>query len=288
MARSPLGKGLDELLKMQGMTQDVTGQPDEHTKILHVPIERIEPSFAQPRSRFNQESIEELAQSIRETGILQPLIVRPEQDNKYQLIAGERRWRAAGLAQMESLPVVVRDVSDEEAVVFALVENVQREDLNVVDQADAYARLNEEFGLTHEEIGRMLGKARASITNALRLRELTPEVLQSLRDGDIEMGHARAITALEPKDQARVARSVIQRHMSVRNTELLIQRLKKTPTSRREVSPDTLRIERELSDKIGAPLSIRLSGKSARKGSVVIRFTTLDELDGILDHLRRQ
>lgn len=287
MARAPLGKGLDELLKMQGVSGDDASPSDDKTRVIQVPIERIRRSPIQPRSRFNQENIEELAQSIRETGILQPLIVRPERDDKYQLIAGERRWRAAGLAQLETLPVVVRDVTDEEAVVFALVENIQREDLNVVDQADAYARLNDEFGLTHDEIGRMLGKARASITNALRLRELIPEVLKALRNGEIEMGHARAIIALEPEEQARVAHAVIQRHMSVRNTELLIQRLKKRTVTRREVSPDTLRIERELSEKIGAPLSIRLSGKSTKKGSVVIRFTTLDELDGILDHLRR-
>ena len=272
---------------MQGVSGDDASQSDDKTIVIQVPIERIRPSPIQPRSRFNQENIEELAQSIRETGILQPLIVRPEKDNEYQLIAGERRWRAAGLAKLETLPVVVRDVTDEEAVVFALVENIQREDLNVVDQADAYARLNDEFGLTHDEIGRMLGKARASITNALRLRELIPEVLKALRDGKIEMGHARAIIALEPEDQARVTNAVIQRHMSVRNTELLIQRLKKRTVTRREVSPDTLRIERELSEKIGAPLAIRLSGKSTKKGSVVIRFTTLDELDGILDHLRR-
>lgn len=287
MARAPLGKGLDELLKMQGMSRESTGEMADATKVIQVPIEKIRPNPVQPRSRFNQENIEELAQSIRETGILQPLIVRPFNDDEYQLVAGERRWRAAGLAQLETLPVVVRNVSDEEAVVFALVENIQREDLNVVDQADAYARLNDEFGLTHDQIGRMLGKARASISNALRLRELIPEVLQALRDGDIEMGHARAIIALDPKDQARVANAVIQRHMSVRNTELLIQRLKKKTITRREVSPDTLRIERELSEKIGAPLSIRLSGKSTKKGSVVIRFTTLDELDGILDHLKR-
>ncbi|MCY3885467.1 MAG: ParB/RepB/Spo0J family partition protein [Gammaproteobacteria bacterium] len=287
MARAPLGKGLDELLKMQGMSGDSSGELADPTRVIHVAIERIRPNPIQPRSRFNQANIEELAQSIRETGILQPLIVRPLGDDEFQLVAGERRWRAAGVAQLSTLPVVVRDVTDEEAVVFALVENIQREDLNVVDQADAYARLNDEFGLTHEEIGRALGKARASITNALRLRELIPEVLQALRNGDIEMGHARAIIALDPKDQARVANAVIQRHMSVRNTELLIQRLKKKTITRREVSPDTLRIERELSEKIGAPLSIRLSGKSTKKGSVVIRFTTLDELDGILDHLRR-
>jgi len=272
---------------MQGVSGDDASQSDDKTRVIQVPIERIRPSPIQPRSRFNQENIEELAQSIRETGILQPLIVRPERDDEYQLIAGERRWRAAGLAQLETLPVVVRDVTDEEAVVFALVENIQREDLNVVDQADAYARLNNEFGLTLHELRRMLGKARASITYALRLRELIPEVLKALRNGEIEMGHARAIIALEPEDQARVAHAVIQRHMSVRNTELLIQRLKKRTVARREVSPDTLRIERELSEKIGAPLSIRLSGKSTKKGSVVIRFTTLDELDGILGHLRR-
>jgi ParB family chromosome partitioning protein len=287
MARAPLGKGLDELLKMQGMSGDSAGQSDDQARVIEVPIERIRPSSVQPRSQFNQQHIEELAQSIRETGILQPLIVRPEKEDQYQLIAGERRWRAAGLAQLEALPVIVRDVTDEEAVVFALVENIQREELNVVDQADAYARLNDEFGLTHDEIGRMLGKARASITNALRLRELIPEVLRALRKGDIEMGHARAITALDPKDQAQVTKAVIQRHMSVRNTELLIQRLKKKTVTRHEVSPDTLRIERELSEKLGAPLSIRLAGKSTKKGSVVIRFTSLDELDGILDHLRR-
>lgn len=287
MARTPLGKGLDELLKMQGMSGDATGELDDTTKVIQVPIERIRPNPIQPRSKFNQENIDELAQSIKETGILQPLIVRPMKDDEFQLVAGERRWRAAGVAQLATLPVVVRNITDEETVVFALVENIQREDLNIVDQADAYARLNDEFGLTHEEIGRMLGKARASITNALRLRELIPEVLQALRNGDIEMGHARAIIALEPKDQAHVANAVIQRHMSVRNTELLIQRLKKKTITRREVSPDTLRIERELSGKLGAPLSIRLSGKSTKKGSVVIRFTTLDELDGILDHLRR-
>ncbi|MCY4144211.1 MAG: ParB/RepB/Spo0J family partition protein [Gammaproteobacteria bacterium] len=288
MARTPLGKGLDELLKSHGVLGETGEQTTQLGRVIEVSIERIEPNPLQPRSRFNQETLEELAASIRETGVLQPLIVRPAADGRYQLIAGERRWRAAGLARVETVPIVVRDVSDEEAVAFALIENIQREDLNVVDEAQAYGRLNEEFGLTHEEIGQMLGKARATITNRMRLRELIPEVLNALRGGDIEMGHARALLALEPHEQAQVKDAIIQRHISVRNTEQLIKRLRKRKTAKPKVSPDTLRLERELSDKIGAPLAIRMSGRSNKKGSVVIKFTNLDELDGILEHLRRK
>lgn len=288
MARTPLGKGLDELLKSHGVLGETGERTTDLGRIIEVPIERIEPNPLQPRSRFNQETIEELAVSIRETGVLQPLIVRPATEGRYQLIAGERRWRAAPLARLDTVPVVVRDVSDEEAVAFALIENIQREALNVVDEAEAYGRLNDEFGLTHEEIGQMLGKARATITNRMRLRELVPEVLRALRAGEIEMGHARAMLALEPHEQAQVKDAIVQRHISVRNTEHLIKRLKKRKTTKSQVSPDTLRLERELSDKIGAPLSIRMSGRSTKKGSVVIKFTTLDELDGILEHLRRK
>ena len=288
MARTPLGKGLDELLKSHGVLGETGEQTTQLGRVIEVSIERIEPNPLQPRSRFNQETLEELAASIRETGVLQPLIVRPAADGRYQLIAGERRWRAAGLARVETVPTVVRDVSDEEAVAFALIENIQREDLNVVDEAQAYGRLNEEFGLTHEEIGQMLGKARATITNRMRLRELIPEVLNALRSGEIEMGHARALLVLEPHEQVQVKDAIIQRHISVRNTEQLIKRLRKRKTAKPKVSPDTLRLERELSDKIGAPLAIRMSGRSNKKGSVVIKFTNLDELDGILEHLRRK
>lgn len=287
MARTPLGKGLDELFKSQGVLGESSGQREIGDQIVEVPIEQIRPNPSQPRSRFDQDTIEELADSIRETGVLQPLIVRSESEGIYQLIAGERRWRAAGLAQKSVVPAIVRDVTDEEAIAFALIENIQREALNVVDEADAYARLHDEFGLTHEEIGHMLGKARATISNALRLRELIPDVLAALRNGDIEMGHARAMLTLEPHEQAKVASAVVQRQMSVRNTELLIQRLKKRKVTRQEVSPDKLRLERELSEKIGAPTSIRMSGRSTKKGNVVIKFTTLDELDGILSHLKR-
>ena len=287
MAKSPLGKGLDELLKSSGLLGG-RSEPSFVGGVVHnVPIDKIQPNPQQPRSKFNEETIAELAASIEENGVLQPLIVRATENGNYQLIAGERRWRAAGIARVSTLPVIVRSVSDDEAIVFALVENIQREDLNVVDQALAFARLHEEFGLKHEEIGRMLGRSRASISNTMRLRELIPEVLAELRTGAIEMGHARAILSLAPLDQAKVTNAVVQRSISVRNTEKLIQRLKKRNLTKKEISPDTLRLEREISEKIGAPTSIRLSGKSTQKGSVVIRFNSLEELDGILLHLKR-
>ncbi len=284
MARSPLGKGLEELLGPTS-TSDSKSQPDAGAT--QVPIEQIRPSPFQPRTQFDEEGIRELAESIRESGVLQPLIVRPAPDGGYQLVAGERRWRAAGMSGQADVPVIVRNVSDEEAAVFALVENIQREDLNVVDQAEAFARLNDEFGLTHEEIARMLGRSRASVTNALRLRTLQPEVLTALREGAIETGHAKSLLALEHGEQARVAKMVQQRGMSVRNTENLIKRMRDGGGEIEEIPPDTLILERELSSKLGAPTTVRMTGKSNQKGTVAIRFTTLEELDGILDHLRR-
>lgn len=289
MAKKTLGKGLGELLK----TSSNSGPKDDSSEntnldIQQVPIEQIRPNPRQPRKTFDADSLAELAKSIKQNGFIQPLVVRANPGGGFELVAGERRWRAAGVAQLDRVPVVVRVLTDQEVVLVALVENLQREDLNAVEQAEAYVQLQDEFQLTHGEIGELLGKARSTITNLIRLRELTPRVLEALRTGEIELGHAKLLIGRPQAEQVKVCKNVVRRRLSVRQTEQLLKRLKDgTKKPERQVDPNVLKLQEELSETLGAPTTIRLSGKSKQKGELVVKFHSLDALNGVIDHVRR-
>ncbi|MEZ5558537.1 MAG: ParB/RepB/Spo0J family partition protein [Pseudomonadales bacterium] len=255
-----------------------------------LPVERISRGRYQPRREFSQESLEELAASIRAQGLMQPVVVRPRPQGGYELIAGERRWRAAQLAGLTTIPAVVKDVSDEQASAMALIENIQREDLNPLEEAMALQRLKDEFSLTQQQVADAVGKSRVAVTNLLRLLNLAPPVRDLLQTGALEMGHARALLSLGPLDQERLAIQVVHRQLSVRQTEALVRQhlqgaARPAPVrSPVHADPDVRRLEQELSERIGAPVSIHQGGSGS--GRLVIGYSTLEELDGILRHLR--
>ncbi len=282
-----LGRGLDALL---GSIDTVGAESDpSSTNLAEVAIDQIHPGQYQPRRSIRDEGIAELAASIRAQGVMQPIVLRHRAIGGYEIIAGERRWRASQLAGLERIPAVVKDVSDERAVAMALIENIQREDLNPLEEALALQRLSEEFHLTQQQAADAVGKSRVAVTNLLRLLNLAPPVREMLAVGELEMGHARALLSLAPLEQERTARQVVTRGLSVRQTEALVRQRSRpasaTPAgATRRKDPDTERLEVELSERIGAPVSINFDGKSA--GSLVIRYSTVDELEGILTHLR--
>ncbi|HEX7036259.1 MAG TPA: ParB/RepB/Spo0J family partition protein [Pseudomonadales bacterium] len=286
MSRKRLGRGLDALLSA---AEAVTAEPAAGTVPNEVEIDAVVPSRYQPRREFPEESLQELAASIRAQGLMQPIVVRPRPQGGYELIAGERRWRAARIAGLSRIAAIVREVSDEQASAMALIENIQREDLSPLEEAYALQRLRDEFELTQQEVADAVGKSRVAVANLLRLLNLAPPVRELLASGAIEMGHARALLALPALDQERLAREVADKQLSVRQTEALVrhwqERGSATAHRPRPVrDPDTVRLEQELSDRIGAPVSIA-HGRSGG-GKLVISYSSLDELDGILKHLR--
>ena len=307
--RKGLGKGLDALLGSgaagAGATPGLSGEepiPDSPEaveealadgRLAHIPVELIQRGRYQPRRDMHPEALEELADSIRAQGVMQPIVVRSlsqgkTDPEKYEIIAGERRWRATQLAGLERIPAVVRVVSDEAAIAMALIENIQREDLNPIEEAMALKRLQDEFELTQSEVAQAVGKSRTTVTNLLRLIALTEPVKTMLEHGDLEMGHARALLSLEPEDQQSIARQVVGKALSVRQTEMLVRRLqeqKQRPPSQPEApSADIQRLQEELSDTLGAGVSIQHTAKG--KGRLVINYNNLDELDGILAHIK--
>jgi ParB family chromosome partitioning protein len=277
-----LGRGLNELLSR---TQPIKNSaPTEEQQ--HLPVVALKPGKYQPRKDMHPEALQELAASIRAQGILQPILVRPLPDNHYEIIAGERRWRAAQLAELDKVPVFVRNISDEMAMAMGLIENIQREDLNPVEQAVALQRLVDEFQLTHEEIAKAVGKSRVSISNFLRLLNLDPRVITMLEKSQLDMGHARALLSLNSNQQFEIAKQVIAKDLSVRVTEELVRTiLQPAPAKPKSTKPDTdvLRLQSELSDKIGATVKIQHSSKG--KGKLVIHYHNLDQLDGILERI---
>jgi ParB family chromosome partitioning protein len=291
VSRKRLGRGLDALL-----SGDLNAKPQAPGEQGDIAVEDVVRGRYQPRREFSEESLKELAASIKAQGLMQPIVVRPRPQGGYELIAGERRWRAAQMAGLHRIDAVVKEVSDEQASAMALIENIQREDLNPLEEAFAMARLKEEFELTQQQVADAVGKSRVSVTNLLRLLNLAPPVREMLGRGEIEMGHARALLALEPLDQERLARDVAARQLSVRQIEMLVrQHLERMAGSGRERAasrpsqssakdPDTLRLEQDLSDRLGAPVTI--SHGRAGGGQLVIGYSSLDELDGILKHLR--
>ena len=278
-----LGRGLDALLD-----RDADGKPPtEHQAMLRV--DQLQRGRYQPRTKMDDASLQELAASIRKQGLMQPILVRPIDNGRHEIIAGERRWRAAKIAGLEEVPVLVREVPDSAALAMALVENIQREDLNPLEEANGVQRLIEEFKLTHQEAAEAIGRSRAATTNLLRLRNLQKPVQAMVFDGKLEMGHARALLALEGRRQESVAKRVVLRGLSVRQTENLVNAiLHPSPKARRRISSDRdiARLEEELSEEVGTAVQIKPGKKGA--GKLVITYSSHDHLDDLLSRFRRK
>lgn len=263
----------------------VVAMPEQSVQKL--PVDLIQRGKYQPRQEMTVAALQELADSIKAQGVIQPIIVRNIGGERYEIIAGERRWRASQLAGLTEIPVVIRNVPDEAAIAMALIENIQREDLNAIEEAQALQRLLDEFQLTHQQVAEAVGKSRAAVTNLLRLLSLSEEVKQMLARNEIEMGHARALLALSPMQQLALAKQIFTKALSVRETERLIRQqllqLHKPSVAAKPISPDVHRLQRQLTDKLGTQVRFVQGGKG--KGKLVIHYNSLDELDGILSHI---
>lgn len=298
-----LGRGLDaligagarrrELLDTDGQVDVSPGMQDDgvdqqaRERLVRLPLGQLARGKFQPRRDIQPEALEELTDSIRAHGIMQPIVVRPVGEDRYEIIAGERRWRAAQLAELDVIPAVVRDVNDQTALALALIENIQRENLNPVEEAMALKRLLDEFELTQQQAADAVGKSRAQVANLLRLLSLDPEVQTLLERGDLDMGHARALLALSGARQRQAAHEVVNKDLTVRQTEALVKHLqdgKPADKSPPKPSADVARLESQLGELLGAPVRI-VHGRSG-KGRVTIGYSSLDELDGILTHIR--
>ena len=300
--RKGLGRGLDALLGGAGLdplsTDEATpaarGEPgpaaSQDGLLRDLPVEFLQRGQYQPRRDMHPAALEELADSIRAQGVMQPVVVRPVGADRYEIIAGERRWRAAQMAQLDTIPALIRDVPDDAAMAMALIENIQREDLNPIEEAQALVRLKDEFELTHEQVAQAVGKSRTAVTNLMRLMALDAEVRKLLEHGDLEMGHARALLTLAPDEQRDIARQVAAKGLSVRQTETLVRHYQASKTQEKAEpaaaapSADIRRLQDQLSDTLGAVVSIQHSARG--KGRLVINYNTLDELDGILAHIK--
>lgn len=286
-----LGRGLDALLTTKPVSDqlnDANFSSAQRSELQKLPIEWLKPGKYQPRKDMSQDALEDLASSIRSQGIIQPIVVRQIGEESYEIIAGERRWRASQLAQLDVIPCIIKDVPDEAAVAIALIENIQREDLNAMEEAIALQRLLSEFELTHQQVADAVGKSRASVTNLLRLNQLNDDVKLLLEHGDIEMGHARALLALDGLAQSDAARIVAAKQMTVRDTENLVRRLlEPAPEATPKVKdPDVSSLEQRLSERFAAPVEINYNKKG--KGNLVISYSSLDELEGILSKLQSE
>lgn len=277
-----LGRGLDALLG--DISQDESSLNDS---LQHFPLDMIQPGKYQPRMDMSQESLEELADSIRAQGLVQPIVVRPVEGGHYEIIAGERRWRASKLAGLESVPVLIKEVSDRSAIAMALIENIQRENLNPMEEANALHRLREEFELTHQQTADAVGKSRATITNLLRLRNLNDDVKKLLENCDLEMGHARALLALEGESQSSAALQIVEKSLSVRETEQLVRRLLKPASAAQPpVIPamdEIHEIEQRIADKLGDRFSIK--HRANGKGKLVFDYANVDELKRLISQI---
>jgi len=286
-----LGRGLDALLGGAGASS--AGEEQEAPaagSLTSLPVDKIQRGRFQPRRNFDPESLQELADSIAAQGVVQPIVVRPIGDESYEIIAGERRWRATQQAGLSDIPVVVRDVTDQEAMAMGLIENIQRDDLNPLEEAEALHRLLNEFELTHQQIAKAVGKSRTTVTNFLRLLDLNPEVKNFLEQGRLEMGHARALLGLKGPQQNESARQVVSQGLSVRETEKLVRRAQgEEPNAVKEKvvvkgDPNIVALEGNLTEKLGALVKLQ-QGKGG-KGKLVISYNSLDELEGILEHIK--
>lgn len=283
-------RGLNALLEGSRTNLEDTPNPALDAELRELPLDLIHKGRYQPRRDMDEEALQELSDSIRQQGVMQPVVVRPLDNGEYELVAGERRWRATQMAGLERIPALIRQVPDEAAIALGLVENIQRENLNPIEEAGALYRLQEEFGLTQQQVADAVGKSRTTITNLLRLMGLTEEVRVMLEHGDLEMGHGRALLGLPAEQQAPVARQVVSKSLSVRQTEALVRKAleagnagQKAQEAKRE-DPDIRHLQDRLADRLGARVAIN-HGKRG-KGKVVIEYNSLDELDGILDHIK--
>ena len=302
--KKKLGKGLDALLSSgssQTMASLLGGRPrdtepsqtrvdsptpDRDGDLKNIPVDLIQRGKYQPRTDMHEEALEELSASIKNQGVMQPIVVRPISSDKYEIIAGERRWRATQMAGLDTIPAIVKPVGDEAAIAMALIENIQRENLNPIEEAMALKRLQDEFELTQQEVADAVGKSRVTVTNLMRLIGLHIDVRRMLEHGDLEMGHARALLALPDEQQTSAARVVSGKGLSVRQTEALVRRLTSESgavKSNQASDPDIKNLEDNLAEKLGAKVMIQHTAKG--KGKVVVKYNSLDELDGILAHI---
>nr|WP_300307698.1 ParB/RepB/Spo0J family partition protein [Halomonas sp.] len=297
-----LGRGLDALIGAGARRRESLDLPESgldgnegavdaalgvQDRLERLPLGQLSRGKYQPRRDIRPEALEELADSIRAQGVMQPIVVRPIGPDRYEIIAGERRWRASQLAELDVIPAVVRDVTDEVALALALIENIQRENLNPVEEALALKRLIDEFELTQQQVADAVGRSRAQVANLLRLLSLDPEVQTLLERGDLDMGHARALLTLPALKQRKAAHEVVNKDLTVRATEALVKQLTSDKPKATKLSPpsqDVARLETRLAEVLGAPVKIQ-HGK-AGKGKVMIQYSSLDELDGILAHIR--
>ena len=285
--KNPLGRNLSSMLSkatLQHAVEKTQAESSGRDSLRELPLDVISPGPYQPRSIFDADRLEELADSIRHQGVIQPVVVRASGDKQYELIAGERRWRAAQLAGIETIPAIVRDVPDEIAIAMALVENNQRENLNPIEEATALRRLVDEFQMTHQEAGDAVGRSRSAVSNLLRLLELSADVRELVDARHLEMGHARALLTLEPALQAQAAREVVRKELSVRQTEDLVRRLKNPPVRKPvRLDPDVQHLQDRLSEKLCAKVKLQYNARG--KGKMVIAYNSADELEGILEQM---
>lgn len=273
-----LGRGLDALLAANNVPESQRQDT--------LPVAALQPGKYQPRTRMDPGSLEELAASIKTQGLIQPISVRPVGGGRYEIIAGERRWRASQIAGLSEVPVLIREIPDDAALAMSLIENIQREDLNPLEEAAGLQRLIDEFGMTHQQAADAVGRSRSAASNLLRLLQLAKPAQDMLMAKDIEMGHARALLALPKTEQGRVAAQVVERGWSVRETEKMVARETNPPTRKpgnKVVDRDLVRLEEDLSDRLGATVAITANRKGA--GALTIRFSSLDQLDGLLERL---
>ena len=286
MAMKPgLGKGLDMLLSSARKAND-EAEEKKDISLQKLPVERIVKGQYQPRINIDPEALQNLADSIKAQGLVQPVVVRKVDHNKYELIAGERRWRASQIAGLHEIPAIIREIPDQAAAAMSLIENIQREDLNPLEEANAMSRLIDEFGLTHQQTAEAVGRSRSAVSNLLRLLDLGAVTKELLDKGELEMGHARALLMLPEDLQAEAATKVAARGMSVRDTEKLVKRLLNPaePKEKPTASPEVQKLEQNLSEKLGANVHIAYNNKG--QGKLMIEYNSLDELDGILDHIK--
>ena len=283
-----LGRGLDALLGGTNVnTLEEQALQADKSELQYLPLDLIQRGKYQPRRDMDPSALEELAQSIKAQGVMQPIVVRPIDGGRFEIIAGERRWRASQLAGLDKLPAMVREVPDEAAIAMALIENIQREDLNPIEEAVALQRLQQEFQLTQQQVAEAVGKSRVTITNLLRLIALPEEIKTLLSHGDLEMGHARALLGLPVQRQIEGARHVVARGLTVRQTEALVRQWlnsKEQPVEEVKADPDISRLEQRLAERLGAAVQIKHGQKG--RGQLVIKYSSLDELQGVLAHIR--
>jgi len=297
--KGSLGKDLDVLLSATAISSNPASSPQSDQKnseeyapaktgLRQIPLEKLRRGKYQPRRDFEQVALQELAESIKSQGVMQPIVVRTQSGGNWEIIAGERRWRASQLAGLDTIPALVREVDDDAAIAMALIENIQRKDLNPVEEAVALKRLQQEFQLSQQQVADRVGKSRSSVANAMRLLTLEPDVLTMVEQGLIDTGHGKVLLALEGRQQLKAARQVSQSSLSVRQTERLVKSLLLPDGGARmtgdRVDPDVQRLERELSEKLGARVTLKTQGPGG--GKLVITFSTNEELEGILTRFR--